>query len=337
MAAATQQKEKDAAERHMLIELLRIETNPSMVIKVGTASEPPPTVVSPPSAPNLNSLLTGHVNQEGETLLATNSTTTAMVTETQAKDTVKSLKKKKSKKVKSTSKEDKSTKPDRSGSVLKKSTFATSTLNASTPAKEYNHKRVFYKAGLELKGEDKYGAYVNLLGNFLENIQLVNPLAIMHAADETGGAKLLESKTKMSTNMTIFLAYALVGINANAFKPKRNNNKKQGHKGKDKPDTLDPSVYLTLVFSSDVNPNIIISCVTHEFCCAGGFYFQKKQLQCVETVTPFIIYYLYTFNDIATLRAGLTSLLEEAHQGMQDDLTLPEEFKHAKIPEINIR
>jgi hypothetical protein len=92
-----------------------------------------------------------------------------------------------------------------------------------------------------------------------------------------------------------------------------------------------------LVFSLDIDPNIIISCVTHEFCCSGGFYFQKKQLQCVEMVTPFIIYYLYTFNDIATLWAKLTSLLEEAHQGMQDNLTLPEEFEHAKIPEINIR
>jgi hypothetical protein len=50
----------------------------------------------------------------------------------------------------------------------------------------------------------------------------------------------------------------------------------------------------------------------------------------METLTPFIIYYLYTFNDIATLRAESTSLLEEMHQGMQDNLMLPEEFKHAK-------
>jgi hypothetical protein len=47
--------------------------------------------------------------------------------------------------------------------------------------------------------------------------------------------------------MTIFFAYAPVGNNANAFKPKKNNNKKKGHKGKDKPDTLDPSVYPTLM------------------------------------------------------------------------------------------
>jgi hypothetical protein len=227
MAAATPKKEKEAAEKHKLNELRRTETNPSMITKVGRDSKLPPTVVSPPSAVNLNSLLTSHVGQEGGTLLATDTTPTTMVTEMQAKDTVKSPKKKKSKKVKSTSKEDKSTKRDRSGSVLKNSTFATSTPNAPTSTKEYNHKHVFYGAGLELKGEDKYGTYVKQIGNLLKNIQLVDPLAIMHAADKTGGAKPLGSKTKMNTNMTVFLAYAPVGSNASAFKPKKNNNKKQ--------------------------------------------------------------------------------------------------------------
>jgi hypothetical protein len=141
----------------------------------------------------------------------------------------------------------------------------------------------------------------------------------------------------MSTNMTMFLAYAPVGSNVNAFKPKKNNTKKQGRKGKDKPDTIDPSVYPTLVFSLDVDPNIIILPVTHKFCHAGGFYFQKKQLQCMEAVTLFIIFYLYTFNDTVTLWAESTFLLEEAHQGMQYDLMLPEEFEHVKTPKINIR
>ncbi len=160
---------------------------------------------------------------------------------------------------------------------------------------------MFYKAGLELKGEDKYGTYLKQINNLLENIQLADPCTIMQAADETGGAKPINLKTKMSNNITIFLAYALVGSNANAFKPKKNANKKQKRKGKDEPETLDPSVYPTLVFSLDVCPKTIISHVTHEFCCRGGFYFWKKPLQCVETVTPFIIYYLYTFNDIITL------------------------------------
>ncbi len=145
-------------------------------------------------------------------------------------------------------------------------------MAAKPSAKEYNFERVFYEVGLELKGEDKYSAYVKHIGIF-KNIQLVNPLAIMHAVNESGGTKPLGSKTEMSANMTVFLAYAPVGRNTKAFQPKRNINKKKGRKGKDEPDTLDPSIYPTMVFSSDVEPKVIISRVTHEFGRSGGFYF----------------------------------------------------------------
>jgi hypothetical protein len=184
------------------------------------------------------------------------------------------------------------------------------------------------------RGTTSTVVYVKQIGNLLKNIQLVDPTAIMHAAVESENSKPLGSKAEMNTNMTIFLAYAPVGNNANAFKPKKNNNKTKGCKGKDEPDTLDPSVYPTLIFSSDVNPDTIVSRVMHEFCRAGRFYFCKKQLQCIETVTPFIIYYLNTFNDSATLRAELISLLDKAHQGLESDFMLPEEFEYMKIPEL---
>jgi hypothetical protein len=86
-----------------------------------------------------------------------------------------------------------------------------------------------------------------------------------------------------------------------------------------------------------VDPEIIISRVSHEFGHAGGFYFRKKQIQCEETMTPFIIYFLYTFNDIATIREELTSLLKEALKDMKDDYTLPDEFEFSPLPVINIR
>jgi hypothetical protein len=54
-------------------------------------------------------------------------------------------------------------------------------------------------------------------------------------------------------------------------------------------------------------------------------------------MTPFIIFFLYTFNDITTLRGKLSSLLEEALQGMKDNFALPDEFEHAPLPDINIR
>ena len=61
------------------------------------------------------------------------------------------------------------------------------------------------------------GKHVSHIGNLLANIQLVDPLAIMHAVNKSGGAKPLGSKTEMSNNMTVFLAYAPVGRNTKAF------------------------------------------------------------------------------------------------------------------------
>jgi len=88
MAATTLQKEKDIAEKHNLKVALEVTTNPPLVKKVGMPSKPPPTIVTPPSAPSLNSLLTGNVGRKGETLVATKTTTTTTVTKMKAKDTV---------------------------------------------------------------------------------------------------------------------------------------------------------------------------------------------------------------------------------------------------------
>jgi hypothetical protein len=158
----------------------------------------------------------------------------------------------------------------------------------------------------------------------------------MHESVKLETARLLGSKSEMSDNMTIFLGYAPVEGNSSIFKPKKNVNKKKGQHGKDEPDMIDSSVYPTLIFSSNVDPETITSQVTHEFCQAGGFYFEKKQLQCIEMCTPFIIHYLYTFNDFATIRSELTSLLREAYKGMQNVFILPQEFEHHKLPDINI-
>ncbi len=88
----------------------------------------------------------------------------------------------------------------------------------------------------------------------------------------------------------------------------------------------DPSVYTTLVFiSSNVEPDLIVSHTTHD-----------SWLQCVKFVTPFIIYHLHTFKDMATLWAELSSLLENVLQGMKSNLMLLVEFEHFKVPEIKI-
>jgi hypothetical protein len=218
-------------------------------------------------------------------------------------------------KEKTTSTNFSSSKCNSSGSVLKQGRFATAAAPTVTPqasGKVFDHERDYYEAGLKLKGDDKYAAYVKQIGQLFENIKFVDPMPVMHASIESETAKPLGSKSGMSNNMTIFLGYAPVGVNSNVFKPRKNSNKKKGRHGKDEPDMINPSVYPTLIFSPDVDPDIITSRVTHEFCWAGGFYFRKKELQCIEMCTPFIIYYLYTFNDLAIICSELSSFIGRA-------------------------
>jgi hypothetical protein len=97
---------------------------------------------------------------------------------------------------------------------------------------------------LGLKGEDKYGAYIKQIGNLLENIQLVDPTAIMHAAVETDNSKPIGKKEELNANMTIFLAYAPVGKDRNMFKPIKNNNKKKGEEARMNLTPLTPACIL---------------------------------------------------------------------------------------------
>ena len=101
MAAAILQRGKDAAKNDRLkvanednLNVVPVDTNPPHV--------PLPSVVSPPSAPNLNSLLTGHISQEVGKQAAENGIGTDKGSNTQEDEQVddneKSPKKKKSKK-----------------------------------------------------------------------------------------------------------------------------------------------------------------------------------------------------------------------------------------------
>jgi hypothetical protein len=140
--------------------------------------------------------------------------------------------KKKTKKLKekTTSTNLSSSKCNSSGSVLKQGRFATAAAPTAAPqasAKVFDHEHVYYEAGLELKGDNKYAAYVKQIGLLFGNIQLVDPTAIMLTSIKLETAKPLGSKSEMSNNMTIFLGYAPVGGNSDVFKPRKNSNQRK--------------------------------------------------------------------------------------------------------------
>jgi hypothetical protein len=84
MVAATLQKEKDAATADGL--KATNADNVNVAVKTTLPPVPLPLVVSPPLAPNLTSLLTGHVGQELGMQADDNGAATVRVSDTQAAD-----------------------------------------------------------------------------------------------------------------------------------------------------------------------------------------------------------------------------------------------------------
>ncbi len=100
MAAAILQKEKNAAKCDGL--KAANEDNLNVAVDKNPPHVPLPSVVSPPSAPNLTSLLTGHIGQDVGMQAADNGISTDKGSDTQedkqVNDNVKSPKKKEIKK-----------------------------------------------------------------------------------------------------------------------------------------------------------------------------------------------------------------------------------------------
>ena len=129
MAAATLQRETEAAARQRMEDITRttVETlthqQPAVHQVINTPSITPPLeaphtlVVSLPSATNLNSLLSGHVGQEGS---GVDADTSMLTTDSKAtKEKSASYTKKNMKKSKDKTLSNRSSKRDSSGSVLK--------------------------------------------------------------------------------------------------------------------------------------------------------------------------------------------------------------------------
>jgi hypothetical protein len=86
--------------------------------------------------------------------------------------------------------------------------------------------------------------YIKQIGNLLENIQLVDPTAIMHAAVETDNSKPIDKKKDMNANMTIFLAHAPVGKDRNGSSQKRITRRRRGEEARMNLTPLTPACIL---------------------------------------------------------------------------------------------
>ncbi len=157
MVCATLEREKEAAARQLQEEAAKATAAAGMM---------QPMVVSPPPASNLNTLLTGHVGQDTDGTKEDGKVLSAMDDKVSGENS-KPLKQNKIRKSKlnKEEKDDVATKKEQRRLALKQGSAAVP-LPTLRPlaAPAYKYERVFYKAGLELKGRINMVHTSNRLG-----------------------------------------------------------------------------------------------------------------------------------------------------------------------------
>ena len=197
---------------------------------------------------------------------------------------------------------------------------------------EYAHERVILDVSMQLpKGPEAYGAYLANLGQLFDNLHYVDEMVIIHPLSEHSSATPLSSKNDLPTNLTKALTFFSVGGGPNAFKPKKDRNGKKGQK-KEKA----PYVWSNVIISSDVDPRLICDTICYEWGRLTQGVVRVKDLQCLDTVTAWHLFYVYIWNDYASIKEKFVEILGDIHRKMASTQLLTAEEKVQPVPEIAI-
>ena len=99
---------------------------------------------------------------------------------------------------------------------------------------------------------------------------------------------------------------------------------------------VDPEVYFTMCFSSDIDPKIILRRIRDEWRRQGGNRLEMKELDCFETETAVVAYYMHNAGSDRAIIAEATKLLTVARQlAEKKDNDFP--YANLSVPMMVIR
>ena len=152
------------------------------------------------------------------------------------------------------------------------------------------HKRVILDLAILLKSEKAFEEFTKALMAFIENAHMVDPKFVINTLNPKSKEKSITTKGKISHNMTKLGTHVKISGNGNAFnKQKVWDKEEQSNKGRNnqrshkKKEYCDPTVYFSMVVSSEVEPKEIIDRVMHEWARMNGTRLQVKDLQFVDS------------------------------------------------------
>jgi hypothetical protein len=122
---------------------------------------------------------------------------------------------------------------------------------------------------------------LKLLMSFISNAQMVDPKFAINPINEHSKEKNITSKGEISSNMTKLGLHVKISSYGNVFTKKKiwtnQDNEPKSRKSK-KEEFRDPTVYFSMVISSEVRPQEIVDRLNHEWSRLNGTCLQIKEL-----------------------------------------------------------
>jgi hypothetical protein len=159
---------------------------------------------------------------------------------------------------------------------------------------------------------------------FITNAQMVDPKFVINPLSPNLKEKNISSKGEVSPNMTKLGTRIKISWDGNIFKKKKEWDKEAGD-GKWQPrknkkeEFRDPTVYFSMVVSSEVDPKEIIERTTHKWVRLNGSRLAVKDLQFIDSETVVSIYKISKSNPKDVLMRELEKILHMTQEKAEED------------------
>jgi hypothetical protein len=197
--------------------------------------------------------------------------------------------------------------------------LSTLSAKATTFLDDISHKysRTVLELAILLKSDKAFEEFTQALMSFVSNAQMVDPKFVINPINEYSKEKNITSKGEISSNMKKLGLHVKISGYGNVFTKKKiwtnQDNERKSRKSK-KEEFHNPTVYFSMVISSEVRPQEIVDRVTHEWTRLNGTHLQIKELQSIKSETVVTFFKVSTLTPKGTLLAELKKILLEAQQ-----------------------
>jgi hypothetical protein len=174
----------------------------------------------------------------------------------------------------------------------------------------YRNPRVIVEGSARLSSDDKAAQFLGL----------VDPFFILNPTTTGGGKKDLRDVKDVPANMTALWSYVkILEKSIQTFLPRSGHTGGSRKEGGGNYSQYVDQVYFTMVWSCDIDPKEIIAGITVEWMRAGGIGLYRKEIQAIDTFSPFVILKLCIYVGVHTLVADFKRLLEEVLRMMEEE------------------